>query len=503
MASGITENGFQRKTLQQLITSLNSRFTSKLGTWNQSSNSVEAQFVSVFAEELDQTWQGMEGVYSSQTYSGSEGVYLDDIISQQGVFRKGKSKGSGEVVVFANLPTTTTNYLITAGRSVSGSNGITYTTSTEKTVNSLMSCYRLKASTITQGVTYTFTMYNVESVSANTFTWTAGDSDDIDEMLVALSQFANVNITKLDQPAYYNFTDRTLYIGFNKDVNNNPLPLSKANLSVTTSPVIGEAGYRIACTANTAGFYPLNIGEASGLSPSFTGFVEATNWLTFSSGSDVQTDSQYRASYENIDGVSLSGTPAKIKAEVLAVDGVIDAEIFQNPTKDYLYDLSNNIVCEPYTYNVVVLGGDEEEVAQAIGDNAPVNVKQYGTTQISYTDDQENVIDVEFTKATYFNYAVDITYQTKDGTYLTDVEKAEVGELMIELTDELDIGGTIPLEQVQASVYRAISFKRLKTASVQLKDITNVGGQFVNSDLIPRFSQKPQLLYVNLTFNKA
>jgi uncharacterized phage protein gp47/JayE len=501
--SGITESGFQRKTLQQLITSLNSRLVSKLGLWNQSANSVEAQFVSVFAEELDQTWQGIEGVYSSQTYSGSEAVYLDDIISQQGVFRKGKSKGSGEVVVFANLPTTSTNYLITSGRSVSGTNGITYTTSTEKAVNSLMSCYRLKASTITQGVTYVFTMYNVEDVSANTFTWTAGSSDNIDEMLVALSQFANANITKLEQAAYYNFTDRTLYIGFNRDVNNNPLPLSKANLSVTTSPAIGEAGYRLACTANTAGFFPLNVGEASGLSPSFTGFIESVNWQTFSSGSDVQTDAQYRALYENLDSVSLSGTPAKIKSSVLGVAGVIDAEIFQNPTKDFLYDLNNNIVCEPYTYNVVVLGGEEEDVARAIGGDAPVNVKQYGTTQISYTDEADNVIEVEFTKATYFNYAVNVTYETKDGTYLTDVEKADVGQLMLDLTNEIDIGGTIPLEQVKASVYRAISFKRLKTAYIQIKDLTNAGGQFITSDLIPKFSQKPQLLYVNITFNRA
>jgi hypothetical protein len=165
--------------------------------------------------------------------------------------------------------------------------------------------------------------------------------------------------------------------------------------------------------------------------------------------------------------------------------------------------MDNNLVCEPYTYNVVVLGGDEEEVAQAIGEYAPVNVSQYGTTDISYTDDEDNVIDVSFTKATYFKYAVNVTYTTKDGTYLTDVEKADVGELMIELTDELDTGGTIPLEQVQAAVYRAISFKRLKTASIQLKDITNVGGQFINEDLIPTFSEKPQLLYADITFNKA
>lgn len=500
--SGITEYGFVRKTLPQIIASLNERLTSKLGTWNTTPNSVENQFVSVFAEEADQMWQGMEGVYSSQTYSGSEGIYLDDILSQQGVFRNGKSKGFGEVLVFANLATTTSSYLISSGRTISASNTISYTTTSEKTVDNLMSCYKLRASSITSGTTYTFQMYNVQDVQATTFTWTAGDSADIDEMLLALSQFANSNITGLDKPAYYDATARVLYIGFNKELSNIPAPLSKANLYLSTSPSIGEAGYRISAEANTEGFYPLNVGEVTGMSPTFTGFSSVTNWTSFSSGSDVQTDASYRASYENTDSVSKTGTPASIKAAVLGVDGVIDAEIYQNPSKDYLYDMDNNLVCEPYTYNVVVLGGDEDEVAQAIGSNAPVNVKQYGTSQVSYTDDDSNVIDVEFSKASYFNYSVNVKYQTKDGTYLTDVEKVEVSDLMVGLTEELDIGGSIPLEQIQASVYRALPFQRLKTTSVQIKDITNAGGQFVSTDLTPKFSEKPQLLAINVSFER-
>lgn len=500
--AGITEYGFVRKTLPQIITSINNRLTSKLGKWNTTANSVENQFVSVFAEEADQLWQGMEGVYSSQTYSGAEGVYLDDILSQQGVFRKGKSKGSGEAVVFANLATTTPAYLITSGRTLSAINGVSYTTTSSKAVDSLMSCYKLKASDITQGQTYTFTMYNVQNVQTTTFTWVAGDADNINTMLTALAQFANSNIVGLPSSAYYDTVGRVLYIGFDKDTGNLPSPLSKANLYLSASPLIGDAGYRLSAEASTEGFFPLSANGVTGLSPSFTGFSSVVNWTAFSSGSDVQTDAAYRAAYENTDSVGKVGTPASIKASVLAVSGVVDAEIYSNPSKDFLYDSGNNLVTEPYTYNVVVMGGDETSVAKAIGDNAPVGVKQYGTTSISYTDSSSNVISVRFTKATYFNFAVNVKYTNKDGTFLTEVEKAGISALMSQLTSELDIGGVVSLEQIQASVYRSLPFQRLKTTSVQLKDITNPGGQFISSDLTPKFREKPQLLAVNVTFER-
>ena len=164
------------------------------------------------------------------------------------------------------------------------------------------------------GVTYTFQTYNVENVQSTTFTWTAGDTTDIDNMMTAFAQFVNSNVTGLDYPSYYDINARILYIGFNASLSNIPAPLNKANLYVNVTPLMGEAGYRISAEAITEGFYPLNVGEVKGLSPSFTGYTSITNWKAFSSGSDVQTDAAYRAAYENTDSVSSSGTPSSIKA---------------------------------------------------------------------------------------------------------------------------------------------------------------------------------------------
>ncbi|MQP53876.1 phage baseplate protein, partial [Flavobacterium sp. LMO9] len=52
MMAGLTEYGFTRKTLQEILTSMKQNLRSKLGEdWNIETGSPEDQFLSVFAEE--------------------------------------------------------------------------------------------------------------------------------------------------------------------------------------------------------------------------------------------------------------------------------------------------------------------------------------------------------------------------------------------------------------------------------------------------------------------
>lgn len=501
--AGITDSGFQRKTLTEILESLQVRFAQKLGDdWNTAEDSVENQFISVFAEEVDQVWQGMSNVYKSQTID-SEGVYLDDVLAQQGWFRKGKSKGGGEVVVFADLSLATQGYTINSGRTILGSNDKTYVTTSEKDIDTYMSCYKLSVEDLADNQTYTFSIYSTTLPTTNTFSWTTGTSlEDKQEMLLALSQFANNNLSSVDNVAYFDVSTNTMFIAFESKLNI-PDPLPKGELHVNPSPLIGDAGYRISCEALEEGFFPLPLNSVSGLSPSFTGYDSVVNWQAFSSGTEVQTDADYRLSYLNNEDGSVAGTPARIKLDVLEVSGVEGVEIYENPTNNFIYDLDNNLVANPFTYNTVVLGGSDLDVAKAIGSNSPVNVTQYGTTEVSYTDEAGNTVDVEFSRATYYNYGVKVTYQTKDGTQLTDVERQEVNSLMIELTNSLGIGATILIEQVRASVYRALPLQRVVTVSVELIDLSVSGSQYVSTDLIPPYNKKPQLLTNDIVYQRG
>ncbi len=102
--AGITNEGFVRKTLQEILSSMKDNIKTKLGSdWNTETGTIEDQFISVFAEEADEVWQGVEGVVASQTTQGAEGVYLDDVFARQGVYRQGKTKGGGQAVLQSNL----------------------------------------------------------------------------------------------------------------------------------------------------------------------------------------------------------------------------------------------------------------------------------------------------------------------------------------------------------------------------------------------------------------
>jgi len=171
--AGITEYGFQRKTLQEILTSMKTNLRGKLGEdWNVETGSIEDQFISVFAEEADQCWQGLEGVVSSNTLEGAEGIYLDDILSRQGVYRQGRTASSGRATLFSNYATVNLGVTIPTTSIVSASNNLSYSVVESKVIDNFMSCYKLSASQLSVGTSYTISIYNVNAASNRTFVWT-------------------------------------------------------------------------------------------------------------------------------------------------------------------------------------------------------------------------------------------------------------------------------------------------------------------------------------------
>ena len=123
--AGVTEYGFVRKTLQEILTSMKTNVKTKLGSgWNVETGTIEDQFISVFAEECDEVWQGLEGVVSSNTVSGAEGSYLDDVYARQGVYRQDKTKGGGNIILQSNMSNLVLGSTYNAGAIVSATNSI-------------------------------------------------------------------------------------------------------------------------------------------------------------------------------------------------------------------------------------------------------------------------------------------------------------------------------------------------------------------------------------------
>lgn len=500
--AGITDYGFVRKTLQEILTSMKQRVKDKLGNdWNVSTGSIEDQFLSVFAEEADQAWQGLEGVYSSQTLDGAEGIYLDDILSRQGVYRQGKTASSGKGLLLSNYATVTLGQIIGTFHTTIATNNLVYNVQEEITIDNYMSAYTLSAAQLSLGVEYTFNIYNISSPVASEFVWTPTSESDKDSMLENFAVYINNSILSKPAPAYFDESTRTMYFGFNESTNL-PAPFSVNQLYVSSTPRVGTLGHTVFLKTDTLGFNPLSPDGLTSLSPTYLGYTDIINGDDFNAGSDIQTDAEYRLAAINIKDSSVAGTTDSIISSLLRVEGVVDAEVYENPTPDYIYDISSNLVANPYTYNVAVLGGDDNEVAQVILDKSPANTARYGLYNALAINSKGMSVPVNFTRVGYFDVAVDIKYKAKDNTLLTDSEKTKVINNIQLGMNSLKIGDIVPKNLLEAITFQSVAFGRLSQVTVELKDLTLGGSIFSNTDLTADYDEKPRVLSDKITFQR-
>jgi uncharacterized phage protein gp47/JayE len=500
--AGITNYGFVRKTLQEILASMKQGVKSKLGDdWNVDTGSVEDQFLSVFAEEADQCWQGLEGTYSSQTLDGAEGIYLDDMLSSLGIYRKGRTASSGTAVLLSNYATINFGTTVPTTTTVSSSNGLTYKFQEDVVLDNYCSAYTLPVTALSVGTTYEFKFYNVNSPTTQTFSWTVVTDSNKDEMLRNLVVF--INDVVLDKPtnAYFNSANRTMYVGFNQ-ATNLPQPFNKGQLYISSTPRVGNLGHRVFVKTDTLGFNPLSPNGLLNVSPTYTGYTSVMNGDDFNAGSEVQTDAEYRLSYININDTSIAGTVDSVIAGLLRVEGVVDADVYENPTPNFVYDISGNLVNNPYTYNVAVLGGDDNDVAQVILDKSPANTQRYGTYSAVATNFKGQSVSVNFTRVGYFDVEVEVGYKSKDNTPLTEVEKNNIASNIAQAVSELRIGDSVPKNLLEAVTFQSVGFARLSRAEARLKDLTVVSGQFTTDDLQSDYDEKPRVLLDKVIFKR-
>lgn len=500
--AGITSEGFVRKTLQEILASMKANVKTKLGAdWNTETGTIEDQFISVFAEEADEVWQGVEGVVSSQTVQGAEGVYLDDVYARQGVYRQGKTAGGGQAIIQSNLNTLSLGTTVAADTIVNATNSIQYKTTESVTLDNYTSCYKITASQIVIGTTYVFTIYNSNAPTTKTFTRSANTDIDKTAFLQELTVFVNEVILDTPSKAYYEPVSRTMFVGYNPS-NNLPNPFPSKRLYVSVTPKVGTVGHSVGIKAQTEGYYPLSANGLTGLTPTYTGYDSIVNYVALSSGTDVQTDAELRLAAQNIKDNSIAGTPDSLKSALLKIEGVSAVEVFENPTKTYIYDTSSLLVCEPYTYNVVVLGGDDIEVATAIYKKGYGNTKRYGTYTTTIANSNGASVDVKYTRAGYFDVGVEVGYTTKDNTPLTEKERNNINTYLVELFNGLAIGDYVTPKQIEAVVYQSTAFSRLKNLIVQIKDLTLPSPTFTTNTLLANHNEKPRVLVDNITFRR-
>lgn len=506
---GVTTFGFVKKTRNEILEDLKSKARDEYGQdINTDNDSLVGQTLAIYADQLTDLWEGLEGVYSAQTINGAEGIYLDDVLSLQGINRRGKQKSTGFVYLTTDGATpnntdldSSTTFLATSGERY-------FPVLDPVTITNNVVGAKIHTDDVILGETYSVTC--VSEVTGTTESISVTATTEEEKYTVVLQGIYNfiagchpslVSLIQLETIAG-SPTTGACYVGY--DSNLIFQSLSAAILFAKT-PQLNLSGYqslgtritRISVEAEEAGIQNVTADTINKVSPEPVGFSSVNNIDSMSEGNDVETDAEYRFRYNQIVDSTTASTRDAIEGALLQVNGVTKVRIYENTTS------VDTPEAESYSFNSIVLGGIAEDITQTIFDKKPINVRASGSTCATILSSQNDPTVICYTQATEQDLSVRITYTTKAGTVLTEQEQLDISESLETYSANLDIGDTVFIGQLQSYIYNVLGFDRLIFLQVELKQVSQPDSSYSTSDYTPDFDEVAGINNTNITYIRS
>lgn len=203
-------------------------------------------------------------------------------------------------------------------------------------------------------------------------------------------------------------------------------------------------------------------------------------------GEDLETDAELRLRRASLLQASATATIEAIRADVLAVDGVLQCYVFENVS-----NVTDSRNLPPKSFEVLVqlaAGTPTVDVAQAIFDTKPAGIETYGHSPTdvteTITDSMGQDHDINFTEAVEVDIYMraDVTYNA--ATYPTDGDQ-QIKDALKALIDALQVGDSVIYERMQAEVF-AISGVVDSTLFYLDRDAPGTGTSNIVLDVLDR-----------------
>lgn len=478
----LTDFGFERDNRTDITTRLNNSFRNKFGANLLLTDDSIAGLLRAIMVERELEWEKLlEDVYYSRTLNGAEGIALDDAASYFGFVRQGPQPSSGiaHIEFVDNGSNLGTN--IAVGSTFSASNGLTYEVSTGGQLNSNITGAIIDVNLLTVG-DYEFFMTNtLDGTTVNTTITLAGtDAPSIEAFALSLVSFVvnntEGNVSSVFQSegiAYIGYASSEEFIGLSQ-------PIYFESTDLPTGFTFWS-GYDVVAT--DSGFNPLPADGISNYSVSFPGYTSATNTVDFNPGSENETDAEFRLRIQTEELRTPEGTRDSIANAISEVDNVVSYRLYDNPTP------VDRPEADGLTFNVVVRGGTNSDVAQAIYDNKPLNVQTSGDTVIPVATADGQTENIFFTRAKESQYDLKITYVANNTTPLNSLEIADIEDSVTGLLDSQPIGLGVSNSQLVSAVLVALPAGRLLSVRVDLKRPSEGSEAFLQGDIDLSFDQ--------------
>ena len=391
---GLTPSGFVVKPFNVILEEQKELYKQKFG--NDVDLSPESVAGSVCYNEsikIAQIWELLGGLYTCHDVNSASGVHLDRLGNQVNVQRQGATSTEVQCVVWGDNGTT-----IPQGHLAEDDNENYFKSEKEIKLNKDFFCgVSLHLKKTSANTVYTFLINNTQ------ITYTVLQGSTVQDIIDSIQNtiISNFSSTFVFFNDYENnnvkFYDATLKNQWSVDI------LTQDSIEIDE---VGESSKYI---AEEKGAIYVGVGVLNTIVNEISGLNSIYNFVEGSTGTNVESDDWFRLSIKTKQRQSIA-TETAIENAVYAVSNVSYCRCFSNRTMDYIGNFP------PKSIQVVVQGGDEEEIAKAIFNSQPAGIEAYGTKVIDVTDSEGTVWKIGFSRpiTKYLWIQVQYTYYNEE-----------------------------------------------------------------------------------------
>ena len=449
---GLTVSGFVRKRFPEIRADIITALQHNLGLdLDTDPSSFTGQFIDTFAEQIAIAWERTELVYLAMYPESAQGTALDMAVSFTGNRRLQARRGS----VWATLRGNPGAFIGTDFQA--------------RILGDKVNLFNLFTDITLTPSNASWVQYNVTANSASIridgVTYSSAPS--LSSPGAAATSLAGVigAVTGLDASA----TGSTITMKATTD--RNLVFDNESNLNVLKVGTAGE--FR---STNFATF-DIAVGAFTDIVTPTTGVDSVVNASSGSPGRTRESDAALRERYRT--GVYRlgAGTVPALRAILEQTIGVQQVRIFENVT-----NATDSDSRPAHSFEVVIIGGTDADVAEEIFANKPIGIATYGLSTVAIVDQYGIPQSVKFTRPSAKYVWLTLTLTAAAEETLPADYVSEVKTRVLEYTSTLDPGEDVYLHRIEAAVAGIPGIRRA-TATAGVGTISTPPGSYTSSDV--------------------
>ena len=369
--AGLTDNGFEKKTLLEIKTELEDDFKGVFGMFiNLLPGSIFSLLIGIYAERESSLWDIMQEVYYAMYPNTAAGANLDNAVAFNGVIRlNAKPSTIPSQLFFGDVGSVLPANSVV---SVDGNSGIKFRTDNDITLVAGQNAIKtLDFSATPDAGSFTLSFRGQVTASIPYNATTAA----IKAALEALSTVTSVDVTGSFAAGFS--------IEFTGDDGLQPQPDLISDSALTNSgdvvdttdgeDQVGIAQGSVNLTSTVDGPVNAPLTTLTVIDTPVSGIARTINMEPTVLGRNIETDAELRLRRENTLTISGNATLEAIRSKLLNLPGVTSVGPFENDSMNT--DPSGR---PAKSYEMVVGGGDEDVIALTLWQSKPAGIQTWG-----------------------------------------------------------------------------------------------------------------------------